>query len=709
MSVPRSLSASSYINIRDRGTRVGEVRRELNIAIDALPTQVDPTERELYLNAILGDLNGRDDAPWTVWPDDVYLLSLTAIKSLGRNPVGSETLLSPDHLSTLLYHSVLPLDLPSSSSTLATFSRPAPAPMSLSAREALKILANLLVLHSAGRSRLAAAGGARAIARALAGRGPDREDVELGKGKEEENTERLFLLGRLGFLVTIDRPKAVKVMVDEENVVGSLIHHVTTMAPESVNYAALSELLKMMNNIIRFYPADHPASSTSTHSHDPWDDRFDALLYPVLCVFYAIPIIDLSPPMSYITHVLLSIPFHPRILPTWHCVPESPSPSASSTATPTSPYSMRGLLNKISHMSSPSSTQSQERRKLSAGSLTLPTRSKSPTSPSSPRTSSSSSSSRDGIVPPGVYEPAALPTKLLRIFDHFFDTYIPCPDKPDDELPHGQVLDEVLPPLLLLLTNAAIGSEPIRAVLKETLLPSTLDRSAAAGPLESRNGTLGNILRLMGCAGHPQTKNTAGELMWAICKGDAADLCVEIGYGNAAGVLFQKGISGPPSAKIEEVQEEYTSNEPPSGSDLSPINIQPATPTVASTFATTSSDASAPRHPITGLKDDNGFVTGTEMTQDEKEREAERLFVLFDRMERNPVISMKSGENGEKKKDIKDLMREKLESGEVSTWEKKDEESERIRLEEEERLDEEEAMRELQEYKRRTTGIIGKQ
>lgn len=36
----------------------------------------------------------------------------------------------------------------------------------------------------------------------------------------------------------------------------------------------------------------------------------------------------------------------------------------------------------------------------------------------------------------------------------------------------------------------------------------------------SRKGLLGNILRLMTCAGHTQTRNAAGELMWAVCNGD---------------------------------------------------------------------------------------------------------------------------------------------------------------------------------------------
>lgn len=135
----------------------------------------------------------------------------------------------------------------------------------------------------------------------------------------------------------------------------------------------------------------------------------------------------------------------------------------------------------------------------------------------------------------------------------------------------------------------------------------------------------------------------------------------------------------------------------------SPVTtVQPATPSSTSTFS-----AETLRNPITGIENGNR-ATGDldEMTQEEKEREAERLFILFDRMEKNPVISMKSGDDqdGQKSKaqGLKDIMREKLESGDMERWDRKDEQEERQRLEEEAQKDEEEAFRELVAYKRRT-------
>ncbi|WVQ96285.1 hypothetical protein IAU59_003389 [Kwoniella sp. CBS 9459] len=698
MASSRPLLASSYSGIEKRGEKLDAVRREFNFVINALPTQVHPTERERYLDAILDDLDDREDAPWTVWPQDVYLLAITAIKSLGRNPVGSETLLTSDHFPILLHHSALPFPSSFSISRL-----PPPPPTSAPAREALKVLANLLVLHAEARNIFASSGGAKAIARALTGKTVEHEDIAFGR--EEENTERLFLLGRLGFLVTLERPRAVGVMVDTEDVVDSLVNFLTALPPTNPNQAALSELLKLTNNLIRFYPY----SGTSADP-DQWDECFNPLLYPVLCIFYAVPFIDISPPLSHAMHVLLAIPFTARLLPIWHSVPTSSSPTQSPT-TPSPTSSMKTLLNKLSNMSSPSSIG----RRASGDALSPPHQAQGKTeSPSSSRRGSgSSSTSRPAVQIPSSHDPTALPARLIRIFDHFFKTYIPWPRKPDDPLPQGLVVDEMLPPLLLLLTRAAAGSEPIRLYLTDILLPPNIDRSPEAGALESRKGTLGDLLRLMGCAGHTQSRNTAGELMWAICKGDVADLCVEIGYGNAAGLLFQKGLSGPPPAKIEELPVDQTEPTHPSASSQATINVQPASP-IASThprgndlsetkFSTGTAVEDA-RNPITSLHGEIGNAAASdsgEMTQEEKEREAERLFVLFERMEKNPVISMKSradddGAEG-KKISIKDMMRDKLGKGEFQ-----DDEDDRKEAEEEEKRDEEEALKELEAYKRRT-------
>jgi hypothetical protein len=81
----------------------------------------------------------------------------------------------------------------------------------------------------------------------------------------------------------------------------------------------------------------------------------------------------------------------------------------------------------------------------------------------------------------------------------------------------------------------------------------------------------------------------------------ASTLSSQVGYGNVAGFLFQKGIMSAPIS---------TSNSTTNNTD----SINPITGTIQEKFE-------APA-----------------MTDEEKEREAEKLFVLFDRLEKSGAI-----------------------------------------------------------------------
>ena len=82
------------------------------------------------------------------------------------------------------------------------------------------------------------------------------------------------------------------------------------------------------------------------------------------------------------------------------------------------------------------------------------------------------------------------------------------------------------------------------------------------------------------------------------------------------------------------------------------------------------------------------------MTDAEKEHEAERLFALFDKMERNPVISTQ-GPDG-KQQPLGEVMKDKYVEVDREWGDK-----EREREEEEERKDEEEVAKEMDEYRKR--------
>ena len=89
----------------------------------------------------------------------------------------------------------------------------------------------------------------------------------------------------------------------------------------------------------------------------------------------------------------------------------------------------------------------------------------------------------------------------------------------------------------------------------------------------------------------------------------ASILASQVGYGNVAGFLFSKGVMSPP----------------PQSSTSSSATYGPST-----------SSTGAPINPITGIAQQPAAMP--DMTDEEKEREAEKLFVLFDRLEKSGAI-----------------------------------------------------------------------
>lgn len=87
----------------------------------------------------------------------------------------------------------------------------------------------------------------------------------------------------------------------------------------------------------------------------------------------------------------------------------------------------------------------------------------------------------------------------------------------------------------------------------------------------------------------------------------ATTLAGYFGYGNVAGFLFHKGVV----------------NAPPAG---------------AAPGAPTTTASGLPLNPITGTVEPSTNHLQVEMTDEEKEVEAEKLFVLFDRLEKAGVL-----------------------------------------------------------------------
>jgi len=188
----------------------------------------------------------------------------------------------------------------------------------------------------------------------------------------------------------------------------------------------------------------------------------------------------------------------------------------------------------------------------------------------------------------------------------------------------GLNLDEIITPLVVLMARLAEDVNA-RIQMREWILPADLDRTQ---PLEGRGDTLGRCIRMLASVYYTRLKDAVGEWLFALCDSDALTLSTQIGYGNAAGYLFNKGImSAPP--------------QPSSGtSSSSTSSTSTSTSTNTNTAASTSGNNNI--NPITGMVNREVEHDEPEMTEEEKEREAERLFVLFDRLERsgmaqNPV------------------------------------------------------------------------
>lgn len=155
---------------------------------------------------------------------------------------------------------------------------------------------------------------------------------------------------------------------------------------------------------------------------------------------------------------------------------------------------------------------------------------------------------------------------------------------------------KAIPLLYSLIAIYEVAPDGPRKHMQELLLPEDKDRSLPIG----QSNTLSSRLLKLSTTHFANLKVTISELMFVLSGKDAETLTKNIGYGFAAGFLAARGIEMPQSAR-----ETYSVNE----------------------------DPSAARNPITGQRwAAEPQDSGPPMTKEEKEREAERLFVLFERL-----------------------------------------------------------------------------
>ncbi|KAK6521304.1 hypothetical protein TWF506_001528 [Arthrobotrys conoides] len=176
--------------------------------------------------------------------------------------------------------------------------------------------------------------------------------------------------------------------------------------------------------------------------------------------------------------------------------------------------------------------------------------------------------------------------------------------------------------LKLLIEIYPLSPDPVKTLLHETLLPSEKERSS---PLGSTNST-SLPARLLRLASSPTTTNTRiilQTLLFVISDEDPVKFVKNVGYGHASGYLMMRGIPIPSEA-LEEIGAAQSENGGSSGNKrINPITGQYLDDELRDIEASG----------LKGLED---------MTDEEKEREAEKLFVLFERLNRTGVINVEN-------------------------------------------------------------------
>jgi len=163
--------------------------------------------------------------------------------------------------------------------------------------------------------------------------------------------------------------------------------------------------------------------------------------------------------------------------------------------------------------------------------------------------------------------------------------------------PPKELDDAVAPVLTLIRRIYEIAPEDAKKTMEEMLLPTTEERDK---PLGKSNTLSSRLLNLSTSAMTPALRGSISSMLFELSHKDPATFVHNVGYGYASGFLMSNNISMP---------EDLVKANAPAG-DVGGI----------------------PVNPITGQRlDKEEQVQMEPMTQEEKEREAERLFVLFER------------------------------------------------------------------------------
>jgi len=175
-------------------------------------------------------------------------------------------------------------------------------------------------------------------------------------------------------------------------------------------------------------------------------------------------------------------------------------------------------------------------------------------------------------------------------------------------------IEQQVSPLLTLIRKVhGVAPKDVKVFMQALILPNDDDRKQPLGRAETLSSRL---LRLSTSAIAPTAREELSSLLFEMSDKDAKSFVQNVGYGFASGFLFQHNVPIP-----ENAMEAWSTG---SNDDA----------------RSSSSSFRKPINPITGqtLESEPKFE-GPEMTKAEKEREAEKLMVLFERLRANGIIS----------------------------------------------------------------------
>lgn len=217
------------------------------------------------------------------------------------------------------------------------------------------------------------------------------------------------------------------------------------------------------------------------------------------------------------------------------------------------------------------------------------------------------------LARPDVLFPAADETTHLDRLVHILDLATQShPDSAIDTL--GASL------LQLLLRLAELAPPEPKKRMAALLLPTAADRERVLGQGDSLSARL---LRLAASARADHARRLVPGLLFELSGRDPARFAHNVGYGHAAGFLQANGLSLPAgslgegeSGVLGEVEDDEETGAGAEGVEVNPITGQ--------------------------RRDREPQPDVPEMTDEEKEREAERLFVLFERLRATGVVDVEN-------------------------------------------------------------------